>query len=107
MASNIAVNPAKVGLKSHQLELLLKTINDQKLVEDAWLFGSRALGTYKDSSDVDIAIDGSKLSLQVVADMLDILEQSSLPYKVDLVVKSKITSPDLIEHIENFGLKLK
>lgn len=107
MACNIALSPSKVGLKPHQFQLILDTVNRQKSVKHAWLFGSRALGTHTDSSDVDIALEGREISIQVLADMLEVLEQSSLPYKVDLVVKNKIVSQELLNHIEEHGLKLK
>ncbi|MDE1338779.1 nucleotidyltransferase domain-containing protein [Vibrio aestuarianus] len=34
------------------------------MVERAWVFGSRALGTFKESSDIDIALSPSYLKLQ-------------------------------------------
>nr|WP_246203201.1 nucleotidyltransferase domain-containing protein [Vibrio aestuarianus] len=77
------------------------------LVERAWVFGSRALGTFKESSDIDIALEGQSLTLNEIAMMLDTLDQSSLPYKVDLLIKHKITSPELLTHIEQHGLQIK
>nr|WP_238336626.1 nucleotidyltransferase domain-containing protein [Vibrio sp. S12_S33] len=77
------------------------------LVERAWVFGSRALGTFKESSDIDIALEGKALTLNEIALMLDTLDQSSLPYKVDLLIKHKITSPELLAHIEQHGLRIK
>lgn len=107
MACNIALSPSKLGLKPHQLQLILDTVNRQKSVKHAWIFGSRVLGTYKDSSDVDIALEGREISIKVLADMLEALEQSSLPYKVDFVVKNKIVSQEFLNHIEEYGLRLK
>ncbi|MDE1344941.1 nucleotidyltransferase domain-containing protein [Vibrio aestuarianus] len=77
------------------------------MVECAWVFGSRALGTFKESSDIDIALEGKALTLNEIAMMLDTLDQSSLPYKVDLLIKHKITSPELLAHIEQHGLQIK
>ncbi|MDE1223771.1 nucleotidyltransferase domain-containing protein [Vibrio aestuarianus] len=77
------------------------------MVERAWVFGSRALGTFKESSDIDIALEGQSLTLNEIAMMLDTLDQSSLPYKVDLLIKHKITSPELLTHIEQYGLQIK
>jgi predicted nucleotidyltransferase len=56
---------------------------------------------------VDIALEGAEISIKVLADLLEALEQSSLPYKVDLVVKNKIVSQELLNHIEEYGLQLK
>ncbi|MGR5431098.1 hypothetical protein ACPV56_14095 [Vibrio astriarenae] len=46
-----------------------------------WVFGSRAIGTFKDSSNIDLALDGANLSMTTIAQIQDQLEQSSLPYK--------------------------
>ncbi|MGR5414450.1 nucleotidyltransferase family protein [Vibrio astriarenae] len=51
------------------------------LGEQVWVFGSRAIGTFKDSSDIDLALDGANLSMTTIAQIQDQLEQSSLPYK--------------------------
>ncbi|MEX0849726.1 MAG: nucleotidyltransferase domain-containing protein [Candidatus Dependentiae bacterium] len=51
-----------------------------------YLFGSRARGTYTDSSDVDIAIDaGQKMELSSVGEARDVMEALYIPYKVDVV----------------------
>lgn len=61
----------------------------------------------KDNSDIDIVIEGDGISLSVVAGLQDRLEQSSLPFKVDLLVKHRITSNELLAHIDTYGIKLK
>lgn len=97
----------KIGLKLHQYQLLNDAVLSNPLVERAWVFVSRALGTFKESSDIDIALEGKALTLNEIALMLDTLDQSSLPYKVDLLIKHKITSPELLAHIEQHGLRIK
>ncbi|WP_260338182.1 nucleotidyltransferase family protein [Vibrio ponticus] len=106
MESSI-VNLGSIGLKPHQYQLIANIVLSHDLVSHAWIFGSRALGTFKDSSDIDIALEGSELSLSVVAELQDRLEQSSLPYKVDLLVKHRITSSELLAHIDRYGIQLK
>ncbi len=51
-----------------------------------WVFGSRATGATKRSSDLDLAIDaGRKLSLSELSALNNAFEDSDLPYTVDLV----------------------
>ncbi len=107
MVNSDLVIPASIGLKPHQFQLIQDIVLDHDLVIHAWLFGSRALAAYKDNSDIDIAIEGSDITLNVVADMQDRLEQSSLPFKVDLLVKHSATSSELLAHIETYGFRLK
>ena len=56
-----------------------------------WVFGSRANWTTKDSSDLDLALeDESQLSHRVLGTLKDAFEDSSLPYRVDLVDLNRI-----------------
>ena len=53
---------------------------------DVWAFGSRATGTAKPYSDLDLAIiTDHPLSLAVSAALADDFSESDLPYKVDIV----------------------
>lgn len=51
-----------------------------------WVFGSRATGTARRYSDLDLAIDaGRVLTLDEAAVLREVFEESDLPYKVDVV----------------------
>ena len=51
-----------------------------------WLFGSRAKGTHKNNSDIDLAISSrSKRARQALVQVKTDLEDSDLPYTVDVV----------------------
>lgn len=51
-----------------------------------YLFGSRARGTAKQWSDIDIALDaGTPLDINRVSEVKDVLEALSIPYRVDIV----------------------
>ena len=51
-----------------------------------WVFGSRANWTTKDSSNLDLALEGeSKLGHKVLGELKDAFEDSALPYTVDVV----------------------
>ncbi len=53
---------------------------------DVWAFGSRATGTAKPYSDLDLAILTDRpLSLAVSAALADDFSESDLPYKVDII----------------------
>ncbi|MCY4529163.1 MAG: restriction endonuclease subunit S [Chloroflexi bacterium] len=56
-----------------------------------WVFGSRDNWTTKDSSDLDLALEGeSKLSHEVLSALKDAFEDSALPYTVDVVDLSRV-----------------
>ena len=90
------------GLKDHQRNAILEVLNKHPKIERAVLFGSRAMGTFTPTSDIDIALYGD-LTLRDQARIADELEQLSIPYTVDLVRVKTVTSPDLIEHIKKHG----
>lgn len=50
-----------------------------------YLFGSRARGDASEYSDIDIAIKGSKPLKNTLASVRFAIEESQIPYKVDLV----------------------
>ena len=57
-----------------------------------WVFGSRANWSTKDSSDLDLALEGeSKLSHKVLGALKDAFEDSALPYTVDVVDLNRIS----------------
>ena len=57
-----------------------------------WVFGSRANWTTKDSSDLDLALEGENaLSYKLLGVLKDAFEDSSLPYTVDVVDVRRIS----------------
>jgi predicted nucleotidyltransferase len=51
-----------------------------------WLFGSCARGDWVHSSDIDLAIEAEEpLPAGLMADLTEALEESTIPYEVDVV----------------------
>lgn len=51
-----------------------------------FLFGSRAVGGAREGSDIDVAIlPLEPLPIETLADIREALEESTVPYRVDLV----------------------
>ena len=72
-----------------------------------YLFGSWARGEQRRSSDIDIAIDHrGAVSASEFAHIRDLLEESSVPYRVD-VVDLTIACPDLARRIKEEGILWK
>jgi len=71
------------------------------------LFGSRAQGTYKPGSDIDIAIDiGEPIKLHEMARTRITLENLSVPFEVDIVDMHSIPE-ELKKVILNEGIVWK
>lgn len=76
--------------------LIIKNILHKHLPLDAkvWVFGSRAKGTIKKSSDLDLVVDmGKPLTLKILANLDEDFTESILPYKVDVVDWNAISDP--------------
>jgi uncharacterized protein len=95
----------KLGITGSDLQNIVSVLMVFKEVEVAYVFGSRAKGNYKNGSDVDIALKGKQLSFTIVARINSILnEETSMPYKFDLLNYETITNNELREHIDRVGL---
>jgi predicted nucleotidyltransferase len=72
-------------------------------VEKAVLYGSRAKGTYKPGSDIDLTLLGNHLSSATLGTIADQLDDLLLPYQIDLSIFDQIDHEGLREHIQRVG----
>ena len=72
-------------------------------VDRAVLYGSRAVGTFGRASDIDLALEGANLDFPDLASLSSEFAESSLPYKVDLVLRKEIVNPELEKRIQKYG----
>lgn len=82
---------------------ILSEINGEPI--RVWLFGSRAKNTHRVLSDVDVALldERGRLSLVLMAKMREKLEESTLPFTVDLVDLRSV-GERLAEQIRKHGV---
>ena len=73
-------------------------------VHKAVLYGSRALGTYRAGSDIDLTLYGSSLGFDLLGSIANELDDLLLPYTIDLSFVEKIENPSLREHIDRVGV---
>lgn len=92
------------GLKTADLEYIILAIKSFTEIEKAVIFGSRAKGTYKTGSDIDIAIFGDGVSFTTISKLHSQLEdKSSMPYLFDIVDYTHNLHKELKEHIDQMG----
>lgn len=73
-------------------------------IEKVLIFGSRAKGNYKNGSDVDLALKGKQIDLQLIHEVSMLLnEETKMPYQFDVLSYCDIVEPALIEHIDRVG----
>lgn len=72
-------------------------------IQQVILYGSRAKGTQRNGSDIDLAIQGEELTLPQLLKIENELDDLLLPYHVDLTLLHQIDNPKLAEHIRRVG----
>lgn len=75
-------------------------------IERAVLFGSRAKGTFKPGSDIDIALLGNDISFADLLSADNALDDLDFPYFFDLILYRHISEPALREHIDRVGVTI-
>ncbi len=93
------------GLYENSFTALCNAIKKNTEIEQAWIFGSRALGNYKKGSDIDLAIAGKTVNFDVVSKLHRMLnDELNIPYFVDVVDFNDVKSQELKQHIQNKGI---
>jgi len=93
----------RYGLKNCDIEKINSVFAKYPQVEKAILYGSRAKGSFRNGSDIDLTLTGDSLDLDTLLKIETELDDLLLPYKIDLSIKQKIENHDLLEHIERVG----
>lgn len=93
-----------MNLHSKHLKTLQTLFAKHPTIAQALLFGSRALGTHKESSDIDIALKGD-ITPTLLAHLKEELEDSTLPYFCDILDYERAPQ-ELREHIDTHALTL-
>ena len=94
---------ARFGLSEKTTERIRLVFSRYPEVERAVLFGSRAKGAYKPGSDIDLVLQGERLTPHTLNRLYEELDDLPIPYEFSLVLSSKITDSEVIAHIERVG----
>ena len=93
----------RFGLNDMELQALCATLASIPEVEEAIIYGSRARGTNRMASDIDITLKGNNLTYLQLALIDAKIDDLYLPYFVDLSLFSMPKNPDLLESIDREG----
>ena len=94
----------KFGLKESDIELIQTVLSNYKEVYKVLIYGSRAKGTFKPASDIDLTLLGEKLNLTIQHKIENDLDDLMLPYLFDISIFNQISNTDLVEHINRVGI---
>lgn len=95
------------GLLDRDIKYIIEAIKKYPEIEEAIVFGSRAIGNYKKGSDIDLALKGANVTRKTVRRLSDELnEEYPLPYFFDVIDYNSINKEELKEHIDSMGKKI-
>lgn len=96
-----------VGLRQNDIQIIVSVLQHHPEVTEVYLFGSRAKGNFRTGSDVDLALKGDKLTAEIVSSIsYQLNEETTLPYKFDVLNYHTISNKNLKEHIDRIGIHL-
>jgi predicted nucleotidyltransferase len=88
------------GLSGHHIGIIRDTLAPYaEHIKRVDLFGSRALGTYRHESDIDMVLHGS-LNEKLLGRIRTLFEDSDLPFTVDVLNYALIDYPPLRARID-------
>lgn len=92
------------GLEEKVIDKVNQVLSLHPRVEQAVIFGSRAKGNFKIGSDIDLALKGVGITLTVINQLSNEIDDLLLPYSFDLISFSEISNSELLEHINRVGI---
>lgn len=92
------------GLKESVVAAMNGVFTACPQIERVILYGSRAKGTFRVGSDIDLTIVGDEVTHSQLLRLANQLDDLLLPYKIDLSLLRQIENPDLREHIQRVGV---
>lgn len=93
------------ALTDYELSLIVGVLKRHPEIASVKLFGSRAKGTHKEASDVDLAIWGKVNGIRAESIAAE-LDELPLPYRFDVQPFDLIKLSSLREHIERIGIPI-
>lgn len=93
----------KYGLSEETIEKISGVLTRHPSVEKAVLYGSRAKGTFKPGSDIDLSLYGGTITSNELGEIDSELDDLLLPYTFDLLIFDTLKQINLRAHIERVG----
>lgn len=95
----------RYGLEEQTIIKIQSIFSQFQEIEKVILYGSRAKGNFKSSSDIDLTVvSKNSISLNDFYDIKNQLDELNLPFTFDVSLWNEIENNDLREHIERVGI---
>ena len=92
------------GLSDKNYSLIKDIFKSYSNIEKVIIFGSRAMGTEKNGSDIDLALKGKDISLEEILSISNKLDNLPLAYEYDVIDYATIDNSAFKDHIDKHGI---
>jgi predicted nucleotidyltransferase len=96
----------KYGLSNNIITNITTVFKQFPTIEAVYLYGSRAKGSFKKSSDIDLILKGNQLDLSELTNIMTKLDDLLLPYQFDVAIYHQINNEELLDHIDRVGINI-
>ena len=90
------------GLKQQHIDAINQCFSMYPSIEQVIVYGSRAMGSHRDWSDIDLTIVGQLVHRDLLR-LENQIDDLLLPYKIDLSLMETVSNIDLRDHIRRVG----
>ncbi len=94
---------SRFGLSEVEINKINSVFKRYEQIKKVILYGSRAIGNFKLSSDIDLTLITDATDLSFLFKIENQIDDLLLPYKVDLSIYSLLDNENLKEHIARVG----
>lgn len=91
------------GLNDKTLVLIRSVLSSFPEIDQAIIFGSRAKGTFKNGSDIDLTLIGNNLNQSILFELIDKIDDLMLPYSFDISIFENVSNTEFKAHVNRVG----
>jgi predicted nucleotidyltransferase len=95
--------PQHFGLPESAIQAIQQVLAAHPEVEQAIVYGSRAMGRQRPASDIDLTLIGAAIDFGTLARIEAELDDLLLPWMIDLSRLADLSHPPLLAHVERVG----
>lgn len=96
----------KFGLSENTIAEIRSVFEKHPAVEWVKIYGSRALGTHRPGSDIDLAVAGISLEVSDIWKIGAALDDLEMLYTFDVLLYHKLKNQELKNHIDRVGREI-
>lgn len=101
--TNFDTEGRNYGLPQEMIDAMGTVFHNHADVLKVILYGSRAKGTFRAGSDIDLTMVAPEGTTKTLNRIMTELDDLLLPYEIDLSLYHQIDNQDLLQHIQRVG----